>query len=833
MDEKLVAEILTSDSDEIADLKANLNLLEGFIDLVREIDGLPDIKKRFYEESRSLYQTTAVGLEITELEKTLSKFFGEPIKSAGKALPRKFRKSSVVKYLGGIQKDQSLFTLDLKTGQFYGALWPWRRNKSKIEIHLGYCSDWMTDEDYEALERLVHQTVSHGAFAQMDTTIGGQIHGISLPSFLQMAEMEKSSFTLRVTSHHRVGELHLSEGNLFAASVDDYTGDEAAYRIISWDDASIDIEPLNEDKGQEINTPLMHVLMESLKLKDEAVTTQEEPPAQPKGRPKRKAPPAKKASAKRLVRLERAPAPMAPRKKTPILTLVGIGIGAFAVLAVIAVVTFHLMENRRTSDGYQELLSRVEKTNSLEKKIDEINKYIDAHPNSGYEASLKSQIKDFEQGIEDREFEQATLNVSGLVVDELYEAKAIEIYSQFLKKYPDSRHTEKINKSIAEIKNLLDQYYYEELKRAARLDFNRRLATYRKYLSQFPAGKYRQDVEILINDMGDKYLDYLHEEAKQCEKNKRWEPCIEHATKFIEAYTGLELSQKAVSLKNQLEDKRDFFKLLNSESEAGTDYQKGLGQFKRYLKENPQTTQRENIEKEITRLDQKTKEQRQWLAVRSFAANSKNDLYARLQKLDQYIRKHFNGPYAGDAQSLLEKLEQERQASLARQQIEAKKRSEQARIQRQQAEQARQKKRAMQLRAITESKIKGSSRYRSNGDGTFTDLTTGLSWTILDSYQELGGCMIYEDALKYVRNLRHGGHRAWRLPTAYELAAINKRAPYFPASGAGWYWSSETSVKGYHSVADVVTATQESVFQREQRALTECGAVRAILVPQP
>ena len=37
MDQQLVADILTSDSDEIADLKANLPALTGFIDLTREI----------------------------------------------------------------------------------------------------------------------------------------------------------------------------------------------------------------------------------------------------------------------------------------------------------------------------------------------------------------------------------------------------------------------------------------------------------------------------------------------------------------------------------------------------------------------------------------------------------------------------------------------------------------------------------------------------------------------------------------------------------------------------------------------------------------------------
>ena len=49
MDQQLVAEFLTSDSDEIADLKANLKILEGFIELVQDIDGLPGNKKRFYE----------------------------------------------------------------------------------------------------------------------------------------------------------------------------------------------------------------------------------------------------------------------------------------------------------------------------------------------------------------------------------------------------------------------------------------------------------------------------------------------------------------------------------------------------------------------------------------------------------------------------------------------------------------------------------------------------------------------------------------------------------------------------------------------------------------
>lgn len=830
MDQQLVDDILTSDSDEIADLKANLNVLEGFLDLVREIDALPDIKKRFYEESRSLYQTTAAGHDIVKLEKVLSKFFGAPVKPADKSLPRKLRKSSVVKYLGGIQKDQSLFTVDLKTGQFYGALWPWRRNKAKIEIHLGYCSDWMTDEDYSQLETLVQRCVSRDAFDQMNADIGGQIHGISLPSFLQMAEMEKSSFTLRVTSRHRVGELHLAEGDLLTADFEKYTGFDAACRIISWDDVSIDIQPLNTSKAQDIKMPLMHVLMESLKLKDEATLSWDEPPPQPKGRPQRKRSGAKGEPPKRLVRLQRAPAPVSPRKRTRVVTMVAIGLGAFAILAAIALAVFHVMDNRRMSDGYQELIAQVEKTKSLEHKIDLLNTYLEDNPKSAYGSVIQSRIHDIKQQIEDHDFEQAALKVSGLSVDETYEAKAIKIFTQFLEKYPNSRYTEKINRSIAEIKDLLDQYYYEELKRAARLDFNNRLNTYRQYLSRFPDGKYRNDVELLINQIGEKYLGYLNDEAEQCEKNKRWDTCIEHCNNFVQAYAGLGLSQKAIELKTRLEDKRDYFELLSRAADAGTDYQKAYQHFNRYLAENSKTSQRKKIEEEMTRLSKQVKIQRQWLAVKTYAANSKNSLGARIKKVDRYIRKNINGVYSRDARSFLETLEQERQIAARRQQIEARKQTELARIQVQREEQERRKRRVIQQQAMTESKIRGSSRYRSNGDGTFKDLSTGLTWAILDSYQDLNGCLTYDQALKYLQTFRLGGHRSWRLPTANELAAIIKKAPYFPASGAKWYWSAETAVKGYHSVADIVTARHESVFRRDQRALTECGSVRAVLV---
>jgi hypothetical protein len=66
------------------------------------------------------------------------------------------------------------------------------------------------------------------------------------------------------------------------------------------------------------------------------------------------------------------------------------------------------------------------------------------------------------------------------------------------------------------------------------------------------------------------------------------------------------------------------------------------------------------------------------------------------------------------------------------------------------------------------------------------------------------------------------------LPTASELAGILKQAPFFPASGAEWYWSSESYAKGFHTVANIVSAKQETIYTREFRKISECGSVRAV-----
>jgi hypothetical protein len=825
MDQLLIAEILTSDSDEIADLKSNLELLDGLIDLCRKIDELPNTSKRFYEESRSLYQATSNGQNIEVLESLLSEFFGPPIKPACKPLPRKMQNNSSVNYLGGIQKDQSLFLISLKTGEFYGALWPWRRNKEKIEIHLGYCSDWISDEDYIQIQTVVKRSLSRSAYARMDTGVGGQIRGISLPSFLQMAEMERSTLTLRISAESQSGRLFLRDGNLIDADLEEKKGWEAACHIISWDNAVIDIEPADETREDVIKQPLMHVLMESLKIKDETGVPSRDAPPAPKLSPR---PSAKGHPPEKIVRLERAPTPQLPRPK---INFLRIGIAVLVVVCIAAGAFFiYVQQNRQqaASERFERFIHEVDETTSPRQKLSMLEAYLQEHPHTPNLGVIQDKMLEVNELVENEEFDKVTLKISNLNIDDQYEQKAIALYSEFLEKYPNSRFADKITKAIGDIKNLLDQYYYEELKNAARLDFAKRTEIYRRYLARYPKGRFRQDVETLVEEMGRQYLDYIKSESAKCDQNKKWEPCIERCESFIDVYKGTPLAQQATALRTQLEEKRDLRELTLSAEAAGTDFQKAYSLYKAYLDQHPASSQKTAIEKEITALESKLAGQRQWIGVRQYATNPNNGLFERIQRLDAYLRANISGPYSAEAQNLLEHLEAERQAALRQRQIQSKLQEEQARLQQENEKREQLKKRADQFRAQTEYQLSGSSRYRSNGNGTVTDSATGLTWTLLDVFQELGGCLTHEAALAYVRSLRTGGYTDWRLPTASELASIYKKEPFYPASGAEWYWTSEAYAKGFHTVADIVTAKPETVFEREDRPTTECGSVRAV-----
>lgn len=98
----------------------------------------------------------------------------------------------------------------------------------------------------------------------------GEVKGFGTSAFLQMIEMEEKTCSLQVRSAGRVGFLFFRKGRLIAAQTGDLKSDEAAYDIINWQDAAIEVVHATPEKRVEINRPLMHILVEAARRHDEA-----------------------------------------------------------------------------------------------------------------------------------------------------------------------------------------------------------------------------------------------------------------------------------------------------------------------------------------------------------------------------------------------------------------------------------------------------------------------------------------------------------------------------------------------------------------------------------
>ena len=87
--------------------------------------------------------------------------------------------------------------------------------------------------------------------------------------FSRWFRWKKTSCTLKVTTEEDMGWLFVLKGNLIAAETAAISGAEAACIIISWEDSVIEIDNACDKKDDEIKQPLMNILMEGLRLRDE------------------------------------------------------------------------------------------------------------------------------------------------------------------------------------------------------------------------------------------------------------------------------------------------------------------------------------------------------------------------------------------------------------------------------------------------------------------------------------------------------------------------------------------------------------------------------------
>ncbi|QDG53963.1 response regulator [Persicimonas caeni] len=106
-------------------------------------------------------------------------------------------------------------------------------------------------------------------FDQLDAGSRGRLQGIALPTFLQLIEMEKKTCTLQVQSGDQIGLLYFLKGELINAETSGMDGEEAASKIVTWEDPDIAVDSVLRKKKRTIDTKLGPLLMDAYRLHDE------------------------------------------------------------------------------------------------------------------------------------------------------------------------------------------------------------------------------------------------------------------------------------------------------------------------------------------------------------------------------------------------------------------------------------------------------------------------------------------------------------------------------------------------------------------------------------
>jgi len=103
----------------------------------------------------------------------------------------------------------------------------------------------------------------------LSQSVRGQVHNVSLASFLQLLEMERKTCTLTVCCDDKTGVLAVEKGVLVSARTGQQQGQAAAIAIIAWPSPAITISRQVVPDAVPIQAPLGFILMEAMRVQDE------------------------------------------------------------------------------------------------------------------------------------------------------------------------------------------------------------------------------------------------------------------------------------------------------------------------------------------------------------------------------------------------------------------------------------------------------------------------------------------------------------------------------------------------------------------------------------
>jgi hypothetical protein len=435
--------------------------------------------------------------------------------------------------------------------------------------------------------------------------------------------------------------------------------------------------------------------------------------------------------------------------------------------------------------------------------------------------------------------------LAGLSLDDSYRTRAEGLYKEFLNDRKDSFLSDYVQKKLDEIPKTIEAYDFKKISTLSTNNRTLKMKAYKEFLTNHPDSKNTQAVKNLIAALSDEFYSDLSKNITVCTTSGNWDRCIELSSDFV-TYFGDDPRANEVSLmRDKIKERAAFVNLKRKASTLNfTDAKKLYNDF---IQNNPETTLNREIRDEIIKLNRNIELQERWSEVRNYCMNPQVETYMKMKELKEFIDRDSDGMFKRESGAMMRDLKNEERVGRDRMAQVYAERQERDRVSQLQAERERinaerEKSSRMEAkRSAHDRKLAGeaqrlskqfdrSGRFRMYADKTVTDTRTGLMWTMVDSYSSEGECMDFDQAREYIRNLNYGGYTDWRMPDGSELAVLYNSKPYFPSSGAKWYWTSRSSSDAWGSDdrAIVFFPDKKDEFVKIMKDKSDCGYVHPV-----
>ncbi len=102
-----------------------------------------------------------------------------------------------------------------------------------------------------------------------ESDLKGNLEQMHLPEVIQTLSMNQKTGGLKINSNNRTGKIYFESGEVVQASLDQFKGEEALYRILIWDEGMFEFETSDTSNQPPIGKTTTSLLMEGFEERDE------------------------------------------------------------------------------------------------------------------------------------------------------------------------------------------------------------------------------------------------------------------------------------------------------------------------------------------------------------------------------------------------------------------------------------------------------------------------------------------------------------------------------------------------------------------------------------